>query len=56
MTDPAADDVRNEVGEPAVAPQEEKWPIGFILTIVMVSAYLLYRLVQGVVLFFQWVF
>ena len=35
---------------------EEKWPIGFILTIVMVSAYLVYRLIQGLVLLVDWIF
>ena len=39
-----------------VPADEEKWPIGFILTIVMVSIYLGYRLIQGIVLFIDWVF
>lgn len=35
---------------------DEKWPIGFILTISLVGVYLGYRLIQGVVLLVQWVF
>jgi len=52
-----------EVGnEAATTPQggpadaaEERWPVGFILTIVMVGIYLAYRLIQGIVLFVDWV-
>ena len=56
MTDPAADDLRSQADDSTLRPGDEKWPVGFILTIVMVGGYLAYRLVQGVVLFFQWVF
>lgn len=48
------DDAPSE--EPAESEASEKWPFGFILTIVMVSVYLAYRLIQGVVLFFDWIF
>lgn len=39
-----------------VPADEEKWPFGFILTIVMVGIYLAYRLIQGIVLFIDWIF
>ena len=35
---------------------DERWPIGFILTIVMVALYVGYRLIQGVVLVIDWLF
>lgn len=38
------------------ADTEDKWPIGFILTISLVGIYLGYRLIQGLVLLVQWVF
>ncbi len=44
-----------ESGEGAAA-EEERWPFGFILTIAMVAIYLAYRLIQGVVLFVDWIF
>jgi hypothetical protein len=34
----------------------ERWPVGFMLTIVMVSLYVGYRLIQLTVKFFQWLF
>lgn len=45
-------------GEPTtdVPADNERWPLGFMLTIVMVSLYVGYRLVQLTVKFFQWVF
>ena len=43
-------------GTPQLPEDDEKWPIGFILTIVMVSIYLGYRLIQGLVLFADWIF
>ncbi len=43
-------------GTPQLPEDDEKWPIGFILTIVMVSIYLGYRLIQGIVLFADWIF
>ncbi len=60
MTEPTAENpIADHVGgEPGASgrPDEDRWPIGFILTIVMVGGYLAYRLVQGVVLFFDWIF
>ncbi len=35
---------------------DERWPVGFMLTIVMVSLYVGYRLIQLTVKFFQWLF
>lgn len=61
MSEPGAD--RSVDGSAAtgsesaeLAAEDEKWPVGFILTIVMVSLYLAYRIIQGFVLFFQWIF
>jgi len=56
MTEPTADHVHDDTDVPASHTADEKWPIGFILTIVMVGGYLAYRLIQGIVLFFEWVF
>lgn len=56
MSDPTADNIHHEADAVDAGADEEKWPIGFILTIVMVGGYLAYRLVQGIVLFFQWIF
>ena len=56
MTDPAADEVHDDQGAVAAGPNEEKWPVGFILTIVMVGGYLAYRLIQGIVLLIDWLF
>jgi hypothetical protein len=42
--------------EEETAPEEERWPIGFILTIVMAGLYLAYRLWQGLVLVWRSVF
>ena len=39
-----------------VEPEEERWPIGFILTIVMAGLYLAYRLWQGLALLWRSVF
>ncbi len=52
--DEAAGVAPAEGGDAAL--DEEKWPIGFILTIVMVGVYLAYRLIQGVVLLIDWIF
>ncbi|HSF84614.1 MAG TPA: hypothetical protein VLG28_03005 [Acidimicrobiia bacterium] len=51
-------DADRSIEDPAAAeiPEDEKWPFGFILTIAMVSIYLAYRLIQGVVLFVDWIF
>ncbi|MBA2336149.1 MAG: hypothetical protein H0V96_00025 [Acidimicrobiia bacterium] len=49
--DPAAGEVDPGRG---AAEHEEKWPVGFILTIVMVSLYLGYRLWQGLVALWHW--
>ena len=45
----------------ASAPQgptdpDERWPIGFMLTIAMVALYVGYRIVQLGVRLFQWLF
>ena len=40
----------------ATSPEEERWPIGFILTMVMAGVYLAYRLWQGLVLVWRAVF
>ncbi len=43
-------------GEVAGDPDDEKWPIGFMLTIALTALYLGWRLVQGLVLLFDWLF
>jgi hypothetical protein len=43
-------------GDVPAGEDEEKWPVGFILTIVMVGVYLGWRLIQGIVLMFDWIF
>jgi len=48
--------VAHDAGDAEAVAEDEKWPFGFILTIVMVSIYLAYRLIQGVVLFVDWIF
>jgi hypothetical protein len=53
--DPAADAASGDPTTDAPAVNE-RWPLGFMLTIVMVSLYVGYRLVQLTVKFFQWVF
>ena len=54
-SDPAAEEAVPEPGAPNEAATE-RWPVGFMLTIVMVSLYVGYRLVQLTVKFFQWLF
>ena len=67
MTDPAgegiehpdaaaADPEAEPIDSESIAPEEERWPIGFILTIVMAGLYLAYRLYQGLVLLWRSVF
>ncbi len=62
MTDPTEGGEQPDPlsGEPPAeeetAPEEERWPIGFILTIVMAGLYLAYRLWQGLVLVWRSVF
>jgi hypothetical protein len=34
---------------------EDRWPIGFMLTIGLAGLYLGWRLIQGIVLFFDWI-
>jgi|GEM_PF-2107703 len=51
--DRSAGEAEPESG-PAGDPEDERWPVGFILTIVMVALYLGYRLVQGLVALWQW--
>jgi hypothetical protein len=51
-----SDEHAAEHADGAAAEEDEKWPFGFILTIAMVSIYLAYRLIQGVVLFIDWIF
>ncbi len=45
-----------EHGDRPAEPEEERWPIGFILTIVMAGLYLAYRLWQGLALLWRSVF
>lgn len=54
MTEPTADHTQEQPD--LASAEDEKWPVGFILTIVMVGGYLAYRLVEGAVLFYQWIF
>jgi hypothetical protein len=42
--------------EEQTSPEEERWPIGFILTMVMAGIYLAYRLWQGLALVWRSVF
>jgi hypothetical protein len=61
MTDPTGGGEQPDApseGTPAeeTPPEEERWPIGFILTIVMAGLYLAYRLWQGLVLVWRSVF
>ncbi len=56
MSDREVEHGSPQAGSDGPGPEEERWPVGFILTIVMVSLYLGYRLVQGAVLFVQWIF
>jgi hypothetical protein len=61
MTDPTEGGEQPDApaeGTPAeeTPPEEERWPIGFILTIVMAGLYLAYRLWQGLVLVWRSVF
>jgi hypothetical protein len=51
--DAAKDVTSAEVGAEV---EDEKMPFGFILTIVMVGVYLLYRIIQGIVLLIDWIF
>ena len=53
--DPAADAAPLESTTDA-HPETERWPLGFMLTIAMVSLYVGYRIVQLTVKFFQWLF
>jgi hypothetical protein len=39
----------DEAPEPADAEEEERWPVGFMVMLVLVALYLGWRLVQGVV-------
>ena len=62
MTDPTEGGEQPDSlsGEPPAgeepSPEEERWPIGFILTIIMAGLYLAYRLWQGLVLVWRSVF
>ncbi len=49
-------DAAEEATDVPIQVEGEKWPVGFILTIVMVSLYLIYRIIQGGVLIFDWIF
>jgi hypothetical protein len=50
----SAADAAAEGREDLAAADSERWPIGFMLTIAMVTLYVGYRLVQLTVRFFQW--
>ena len=43
-------------GDAAGDPDDEKWPIGFMLTLGLTGLYLGWRLIQGLVLLFDWIF
>jgi hypothetical protein len=51
--DPTADTSPGD-SEAATSAASERWPLGFLLTIVMVSLYVGYRLIQLSVKLFQW--
>jgi len=54
--DDRADASIHETVEEGIDTADERWPIGFIVTVTMTALYVGYRVVQLTIKLFQWLF